>query len=176
MSKTLILMASPIKGGNTDTLASLYKDAREGDVTKLDVASNSIAPCKGCGYCKDIAQGVCIQKDDMTAIYPLVRAAEEIAIFSPIYWWGLTAQAKLFIDRLYALTKEDWQGKSLKLVLNAASEVTDVEYELIRRQFEELCSYTGMVFRGFAAFDTSERDQIKKDAEAQKRIKELAKN
>ncbi len=176
MSKTVIIMASPIKGGNTDTLAALYKDAREGDVTKLDVTSNNIAPCKGCGHCKNIVPGVCIQKDDMTAIYPVIKEAEELVIFSPIYWWGLTAQAKLFIDRLYALKEEEWKGKSLKLVLNAASEVTDVEYELIKRQFEELCSYTGMVFKGFASFYTNERGQIKKDTDAQNRIRELAKS
>jgi len=176
MKKTVLIMASPIKGGNTDTLATLYRDASENAATKLDVANNNINPCKGCDHCKKVQEGVCFQKDDMSAFYPLIKEADELVLFSPIYWWGVTAQAKLFIDRLYALKSEDWSGKDFKLVVNAASETSDVEYELLRRQFEELCSFTGMNFKGFEAFYTNEKGQIKKDIEAQNRIRKLAEN
>jgi len=50
--------------------------------------------------------------DDMQMLYPKLRDAEAILIASPIYWFTISAQTKLFIDRWYAL--ESTQGNALK--------------------------------------------------------------
>jgi multimeric flavodoxin WrbA len=39
----------------------------------------------------------------MQRLYPILREASGIVIASPIYWFTLNAQAKLCIDRWYAL-------------------------------------------------------------------------
>jgi multimeric flavodoxin WrbA len=48
----------------------------------------------------------------MQALYPKLNTADVIVISSPIYWFTLCAQAKLFIDRWYAL--ESPQGSTLR--------------------------------------------------------------
>jgi multimeric flavodoxin WrbA len=50
--------------------------------------------------------------DDMQMLYQKLRGAEAILIASPIYWFTISAQTKLFIDRWYAL--ESTQGNALK--------------------------------------------------------------
>jgi multimeric flavodoxin WrbA len=45
-------------------------------------------------------------------LYPKLQAADAIVIASPIYWFTMSAQTKLFIDRWYAL--ESPQGNVLK--------------------------------------------------------------
>ncbi|MDH4028717.1 MAG: NAD(P)H-dependent oxidoreductase, partial [Nitrospirota bacterium] len=43
--------------------------------------------------------GACIFHDDMDRIYDAVRAADRIILASPIFFFSLSAQAKLVIDR-----------------------------------------------------------------------------
>jgi multimeric flavodoxin WrbA len=50
--------------------------------------------------------------DDMQMFYPKLRVADAIVIASPIYWFTMSAQTKIFIDRWYAL--ESTQGSALK--------------------------------------------------------------
>jgi multimeric flavodoxin WrbA len=50
--------------------------------------------------------------DDMQMFYPKLRVVDAIVIASPIYWFTMSAQTKIFIDRWYAL--ESTQGSALK--------------------------------------------------------------
>jgi len=45
-------------------------------------------------------------QDDMQKIYPELRAADAIVYASPIYWFNVSAQLKLAMDRCYALGGE----------------------------------------------------------------------
>jgi len=108
--KILILNGSPRKRGNTDLLlerieAGIRQSGHNAE--HIDLAQLAIHPCTGCGHCE--TEGACIFKDDMTALYDKVDAANRIVIGSPIYFYGVTAQAKAFIDRCQVL----WSRKYL---------------------------------------------------------------
>ena len=60
--------------------------------------------CEGCR--KKRATG-CVIRDDMQKLYSKMRAADAIVIASPIYWFTVSAQTKLFMDRWYALGGDD---------------------------------------------------------------------
>jgi multimeric flavodoxin WrbA len=66
----------------------------------------------------------CILKDDMRKLYPKLRKADAILIASPIYWFTVSAQTKLFMDRWYALGSEEegyaLAGKRFGIVLTYA--------------------------------------------------------
>ena len=98
---TLIIAGSPREGMFSDRIADISKDITQGKLVHL--RKERINPCHACDYCKDINKGECIQKDDMQPLYKDIIDADTIVIVSPIYWWQVTAQTKLFIDRLYAL-------------------------------------------------------------------------
>lgn len=98
------LQGSPRSKGNTSTLLSafLYEVEKSGGgVKNLDVTRMNVLPCLGCGTCEK--KGYCPRDDDMQAIYPVLRKADLVVLATPIYFYGPTAQMKLFIDRSQAL-------------------------------------------------------------------------
>ncbi len=99
------LMGSPRPQGNTDLLLTAFLDgarAKGAQVLKVGVAFQNIAPCQECRFCEE--QGFCRQKDDaMTEINYLMRRADIVAIATPIFFYGPSAQLKALIDRAQAL-------------------------------------------------------------------------
>ncbi len=55
------------------------------------------SPCRGCNACHKT--GDCIVQDDAIGLYGKIMAADCIAVASPIYTMGITAELKGFIDR-----------------------------------------------------------------------------
>ena len=100
----LLFNGSPRKRGNTDLLlAQIEAGIHQAGHTAehINLADLNIHPCTGCGYCE--TEGKCIIEDDMTPLYDKIQAANRIVIGSPVYFYGVTAQAKAFIDRCQAL-------------------------------------------------------------------------
>lgn len=167
--KTLVLAGSPRKGKNSDRLAELYAEKRAAEL--VYIRDNKIGYCIACNHCKKIKKGVCFNNDDMTSLYAKVREADEIAIFSPVYWWQVTAQTKVFIDRLYALDHDEWKGKKLTVVVNGEAEESDKEYVILKDAFQEMADYLGisLAFRGVG----TEEDNADDFEKAKKAVLEL---
>ncbi len=100
----LIILGSPRKNGNSETLAqSLAAGITESpDASGEFIRLNDlrITPCQGCGGCT--TTGTCVIDDDMTALYDKVDSCDALLIVSPIYFYALSAQCKAFIDRFQA--------------------------------------------------------------------------
>ncbi|MDH3359658.1 MAG: flavodoxin family protein [Desulfobulbaceae bacterium] len=108
--KTLVLLGSPRKGGNTEVLLEwvLRGVAKAGgEVELIRLCELEIQPCINCGGCDDT--GICIIEDDMTPLYDKILAAQRIIMAAPIYFYGVPAQAKAFVDRTQSL----WSRKKL---------------------------------------------------------------
>lgn len=106
----LILKGSPRERGNSATLADqLAEGAREAgaQVESVYLHSMDIRPCDACDLCREA--GNCIIEDDMQPLYPKLAAADAIVLASPIYWFSLSAQLKLCIDRWYGFQGNRWQ-------------------------------------------------------------------
>jgi multimeric flavodoxin WrbA len=99
--KTIAFLGSPRKDGNTELLLKEavrgVKEMSGADVTVFNLNLMNIRPCQDCGGCDKT--GECILDDDMTKIYPEIRAAERIILASPIFFFALSAQSKAMIDR-----------------------------------------------------------------------------
>jgi len=109
----LIFKGSPREKGNSSILAEKAAEgatAAGAEVESFTLHNMHIRPCDACDTCQET--GVCVLMDDMQTLYPKLREAEAILIASPIYWFTISAQTKLFIDRWYAL--ESTQGNALK--------------------------------------------------------------
>ena len=72
-------------------------------VDAVDVCHKKINGCLACEYCHTKEMGICIQKDDMQAIYELLKNADMLVLASPIYYHGISGQLKCVIDRFYAV-------------------------------------------------------------------------
>ncbi len=110
--KVLGLVGSPREGANTEKLvnAILEGAAENGAETKIyNLSKLDLNPCKGCMTCK--IEGKCVIDDDMQELYEEVQAADAIVLGSPLYMWEITAQTKLFVDRLVAFIKPDFSTR-----------------------------------------------------------------
>ena len=142
---TVVIAGSPRKGMYSDRLAEAYSSRKENSEI-IYARSLKAGPCKACEYCHGKGNGICVQKDDMADALERIRKADEIALFSPIYWWQVTSQMKLVIDRLYAMDHKEWEGKKLTVVLNGAAEEDDREFALLRDLFKEMADYLKLDF------------------------------
>ena len=107
------IVGSPRKNGNTEilvneTLKGASEAGAETEVLRLE--DMNINPCRACMDCKTNG-GKCAIDDDMQTIYNKLKDNDALVLGSPIYMFYLSAQTKLFIDRLYAVFYTDfWEG------------------------------------------------------------------
>jgi multimeric flavodoxin WrbA len=102
--KIIGIIASPQKKGNTawiinkilESTKEHYAETQSWYFSDLD-----IKPCRGCWCCKKGDMG-CVVDDDMQGLYEAIAHADVIVLGSPVYMGQMSAQAKIFTDRLFA--------------------------------------------------------------------------
>jgi multimeric flavodoxin WrbA len=105
--KIIIVEGSPRPNGNSTLLArEVASGARSlgAEVETLHLHTMDVRPCTACDACQESLEMNCIIDDAMKDVYPRLRAADAIVYASPIYWFTVSGQLKLFMDRCYALT------------------------------------------------------------------------
>lgn len=98
--KVIAVFGSPRSGGNSDIILDHLIKGIEANgicVEKIILRNLSFSPCISCGRC--MQTGICAVNDDMQKIYPRIVEAGGIIVASPIYFMGVSAQLKAFIDR-----------------------------------------------------------------------------
>ena len=117
--KIVVLSGSPRKEGNTEKLAAAFiEGAKEAgkNVVVFRTADMKISGCRGCEHCFK-EKGVCVQKDDMQAVLEALKTADTLVLVSPVYYFDMTAQLKLAIDRTYALVSVEVPIKKAALLM-----------------------------------------------------------
>ena len=118
----VILSGSPRKGGTTDKLVASFTEGAESvgkQVTLFRVADMKIKACVACDICKK-AQASCVHTDDMVHIYEAIRKADVLVYASPVYWFTVSAQLKLALDRIHAISAEKLPVKQCALLMTCA--------------------------------------------------------
>lgn len=108
--KIVILNGSPRRNGNTSTLVKAFTEGAESagnTVTEFFLDSMDIHGCKGCFGGHSNRECPCVQKDDMSKIYPAVKECDVIVMATPLYYWNMSGQIRTAIDRLFALEEGD---------------------------------------------------------------------
>lgn len=104
MTYVPIFVGSPRKSGNTALLA---KETGKGLMSKgfstemIFLNELAISGCQACYACKQKGNISCTCKDDMQRVYEAIEKSDGVIIASPIYFGGVTAQTKLWLDRLF---------------------------------------------------------------------------
>ena len=98
--KIVIINGSARKGNTLAAINAFIKGASEKNkIEIIEPDKLNIAPCKGCGVCQ-CSKG-CVDKDDTNSTIDKIAAADMILFATPVYWWGMSAQLKLIIDKCY---------------------------------------------------------------------------
>jgi multimeric flavodoxin WrbA len=104
--KIIGIIASPHKEGNTAwTVNKILEGAKEqGAETQSWYFSDlDLQPCRGCLGCHNGERDRgCVINDDMQKLYAALAQADALVLGSPIYMGQMSAQAKIFTDRLFA--------------------------------------------------------------------------
>jgi multimeric flavodoxin WrbA len=108
------ISGSPRRHGNTETLLDSFLEgakAAGATVEKVVLKDMEFTACQGCNACHKT--GNCIVKDAAPALYDKILSSDGLAIASPIYSMGITAQLKGFIDRAQYLWARKFILKTL---------------------------------------------------------------
>jgi multimeric flavodoxin WrbA len=174
----LIFKGSPREKGNSSILADNAAEGAQAagaEVETFSLHQMKIRPCDACDTCQET--GVCVLKDDMQLLYPKLQEAEAILVASPIYWFTMSAQTKLFIDRWYAL--ESSQGNALKgkkfgiiLTYGDTDPYSSGAINAIR-SFQDIFRYIGADIAGMVYGSASDEGDVLKQPELLERAYKL---
>lgn len=164
----LVVLGSPRKKGNSQTLVEkVLAGVEESILCNVEFiylhGLKDLNPCMGCGGCEKT--GMCVIKDDMIELYEKIDSADLLFLVTPVYFYGPSAQLKIFIDRCqarwsrkYLLKERVRQGENRKgyllataatkgpkvfdaciLVAKSYFDTVDIEYggELVVRSVDE---------------------------------------
>jgi multimeric flavodoxin WrbA len=124
VKKVVVLLGSPRKKGNSAILAAqIARGAKKAGakVETIFLHGLNIAPCKSCYACQKEKSKGCAIKDAMQGLYPKLLTADAWVIASPVYWFTMSAQTKIFMDRCFALLaygKEAFAGKRIAVAMS----------------------------------------------------------
>ena len=170
MKKVLVVIGSPRTNGNCATLAQNVIAGAESAGATVDsyyLHGMDIKPCDACEACRENSSGDCIIDDDMQEIYPKLCEADALVIASPIYYFTVSAQTKLFMDRWYSLGEEKdsiLNGKQIGIVLTYGDTdpFTSGAINAIRT-FQDAFDYLGANLVNIVYGKASEAGEIKAD-------------
>ncbi|MDD1634433.1 MAG: flavodoxin family protein [Methanomicrobiales archaeon] len=112
--RVLAISGSPHRHGNTETLLDAFLEGAEGEgavVEKVVLKDLSFTPCQGCNACH--RKDGCIVQDELTPLFDRIAQADCLALASPIYTMGITAELKGLIDRGQFLWARKYIAKTL---------------------------------------------------------------
>ena len=106
--KILGISASPRQGKSTCQALKACLDAAAesgAEVRLIELADRNINGCLACGACMKKLQ--CSQDDDFAELIPPLTDPElgALILASPVYFCGMTSQAKAFLDRCVMLRR-----------------------------------------------------------------------
>ncbi len=145
----VVLMGSPNENGSTSLLVKAFEQgAVEAGhhVTVINCDQASVAPCTGCIACG--YNGPCVQKDDMETIRPAILSADLLVFATPLYYYGMSAQIKIIIDRFCAFNSR-LQSKRLKsALLTVAWNSDDWTFDALVAHYKTLVRYLNLDDQG----------------------------
>jgi multimeric flavodoxin WrbA len=103
--KIVGILGSARRRGNTEALLDVALEEAEENgvlVSKIRAEKKVVAPCNGCLKCRET--GRCVIKDDMREIYKGMLESDGILWATPVYFWSMSGQIKIVMDRTYSLT------------------------------------------------------------------------
>lgn len=162
--KILVLAGSPHLNGTTAFLANEFCIGAEeagNEVIRFETSKLNIHPCTGCSYCRKNG-GKCVFDDDMSQIYTHLLTANAVALVTPLYYFGMTAQLKSTIDRFYSVNSILREDPKKMLLIAAGTDVDNRAMGALKTHFKAICRYLrwqegGMVL----AFGASTVEDVK---------------
>jgi multimeric flavodoxin WrbA len=156
--KVLVILGSPRRKGNSAILAAEVARGAAEEKAKVETIylhGMDISPCRACMACQKKRSRGCAIQDDMQGIYQKLIEADAWVIASPVYWFTMSAQTKIFMDRCFALpayAEDPFSGKRIAIAMAyGGDDPFDSGCTNALRTFQDAFGYTqspivGMVY------------------------------
>ena len=147
--KIVVLQGSPNKKGSTFILADCFRQGAEDaghTVEMIDVAHAKIHPCTGCIHCG--YEGPCVQKDDVEEIRKKILGADMLVFATPLYYYGMSAQLKILIDRFCAFNSSMQRKHMKSALLTVAWNSDSWTFEALEAHYKTLVQYLNLTDMG----------------------------
>jgi multimeric flavodoxin WrbA len=178
--KVLVLLGSPRKKGNSAILAEkITKGAMSAgaEVETVFLHGLNIAPCKSCYACQKPKSKGCSIDDDMQPIYHAMQEADAWVIASPVYWFNMSSQIKVWMDRCFAFpayAKNPFAGKRIAIAMSYGGEDPfDSGCVNALRTFQDAYGYVGSKIVGMIYGSAMGAGEIKANEALMKSAEEL---
>ena len=180
--QVLVILGSPRRKGNSSALAArISRGAKSAgaEVETVFLQDLKISPCRGCNTCQKPDSKGCANKDDMQKIYPKLISADAWVIASPVYWFTMSAQTKIFMDRCYALTayaENPFVGKRIAIAMSYG-DVDPFRSGCVNalRAFQDAFRYAGAKIAGMVYGSAMEAGEIVNNKALMQEAEELGK-
>lgn len=169
--KIIIINGSARKGNTLTAINAFIKGAEtNNEIEVIAPEKLHIAPCKGCGVCQ--CYKGCVDKDDTNPTIEKIAEADMILFATPVYWWGMSAQLKLIIDKCYCRGMQ-MKGKKVGVIVVGGSPLDNIQYELIQKQFECMANYLSWEMLFQKSYYATAKDELSKNEVAMKELEVL---
>ena len=173
MKNVVIISSSPRKGGNTETLCQEFAkgaSSKGHNVEIICLRDYNLKYCIGCYSCAK--RGKCVHKDVMDEICEKLLKADVLVLSTPVYFYSMSGQLKVFIDRLVPYYSK------IKADIYLIGTMFDIEQEMMNNTFEAIrgatrdcfvnCKEKGVIY-GLGLYnkdDVNRREDLKAKAYA----------
>ena len=108
------------------------------EIFVFDAANEKTNPCRGCDRCG--MDGDCIFNDAIAEkLMPQMLDADLLVLVTPLYYYGMSAQLKIVVDRFYSRTTRLNNKKSMMIA--TAWNSADWTMEALKTHYETLVRY-----------------------------------
>jgi len=176
--KVLLLNGSPRKGNTFSALKIIEKGIEENlkaDIEFIDIIKYKVNGCLACDCCLLNNEKCINHNDDGQFLIDKLDEADVVIFGTPVYWWGMSAQLKLIIDKCYCRGLQ-LKNKKVGTIVVGGSPVDSIQYELIDKQFDCMAKYLSwdMLFK--KSYYATARDELEKNKDSMNELEGIGKN
>ena len=103
------------------------------------------------------------------------KRQDMILFATPVYWWGMSAQLKLIIDKCYCRGLQ-LKNKKVGTIVVGGSPVDSIQYELIDKQFDCMAKYLSWDMLFQKSYYATARDELEKNKDSMNELEGIGKN
>ncbi|MGD9518864.1 MAG: flavodoxin family protein [Armatimonadota bacterium] len=179
MPRAIVLCGSPRKGGNTDLMADAFTEgARQtgAEVEKVYLDDLWIRPIAEVADVPEMRVDL-RQDDDARRLLDRVLAADIVLFAAPVYWQGVPAQIKAFVDRWACYWGQqgfrEAMGRKVFAVVTAHASPEAQEGDWVINQVRAWADFLGARFVGSARFGGCEKGAVARSKDVLEQCREL---
>ena len=108
--KVVEIIGSPRTNGPSTRISKSFTDLaseKGAEVKSYSLNKMTFKGCQSCLACKGKIE-VCTVQDSLTEVLDEMREADVAVLSSPVYFWDVAGQYKLFVDRTFSFAKPDF--------------------------------------------------------------------